>query len=177
MKQISYLIILAFCTTFLLTSCNDTTYAKELENEQTLIKEFIARNNIKVLSSFPVDNVWGENDYVLTSSGLYFHLSNPGEGSDSLEINNKVIPRYIEYTLTEVADTVSHYSILDDNGYTLDFNYGDLNQMCTAFHEAAKYMKRNNSEAKIIVHSKIGFKDKWSPATPMGYDLTIKIQK
>jgi len=108
---------------------------------------------------------------------LYFHLSNPGEGSDSLEINNKVIPRYIEYTLTEVADTVSHYSILDDNGYTLDFNYGDLNQMCTAFHEAAKYMKRNNSEAKIIVHSKIGFKDKWSPATPMGYDLTIKIQK
>ena len=177
MNRISYLIILVFCSLFLITSCNDTTYAKELKLEQNLISDFIARNNINVLSSFPTDKVWGVNDYVLTSSGLYFHLSNAGEGADTLEFNNTIVPRYIEYTLTEASDTTRHTSILDDGGYTLDFTYGDLTQMCTAFHEAAKYMKYNNSEAKIIVHSKIGFKDNWSPATPMGYDLKIKIEK
>jgi len=177
MKRISNLIILAFFSTLLFTSCNDTTYAKELKVEQTLIEDFIKRSNINVLSSFPTDNVWKENDYVLTSSGLYFHLSNYGEGTDTLELSNKIVPRYIEYSLTEVSDTISHISTLDDGGYTMDFTYGDYTAMCTAFHEAASYMKRNNSEAKIIVHSKIGFQENWSPATPMGYDLKIKIQK
>lgn len=178
MKRITYLIILTFCSSLLLTSCNDTTYANELKAEQTLITDFIKRQNIKVLSSFPTDSAgWGKNNYVLTSSGLYFHLSNPGEGTDTLERNNLIVPRYIEYTLTQTPDSASHLSTLDDGGYTMDFYYGNYAQMCTAFHEAAMYMKRNNSEAKIIVHSKIGFKDKWSPATPMGYDLKIKIKK
>jgi hypothetical protein len=130
-----------------------------------------------VLSSFPTDNVWKDKDYVLTSSGLYFHLSNKGSDTISLRLNNTIVPRYIEYNLTEDPDTTSHLSIFDDGGYTNDFVYGNYSQMCTAFHEAAKYMKYNDSEAKIIVHSKIGFQDKWSPATPMGYDLIIKIKK
>lgn len=177
MKQTSILISLVFFSSLLLTSCADTTYAKELKVEQTLIEDYIKRNNIKVLSSFPTDKSWSSNEYVLTASGLYFHLSNPGEGTDSLELNNLITPRYIEYTLTEVSDTISHISTLYDGGYTMDFVYGDYTQMCTAFHEAASYMKRNNSEAKIIVHSKIGFQTNWSPATPMGYDIKIKFKK
>jgi hypothetical protein len=177
MKRISNLIVLALFSSFLLTSCNDTTYAKELKVEQTLIEDFINRNGINVLSSFPTDNVWNDNDYVLTSSGLYFHLSNKGSDTISLRLNYTIVPRYIEYNLAEASDTTSHLSIFDDGGYTNNFVYGNYSQMCTAFHEAAKYMKYNDSEAKIIVHSKIGFQDKWSPATPMGYDLIIKIKK
>lgn len=178
MKRISYLIIIAFVSSLILSSCNDTTYAKELKLEQLLISDYIERNNINVLTTFPADNVvWGDKDYVKTTSGLYFHLSNRGSGVDSLELANIVVPRYREYTLTEVSDTISNWSTIDNDGYTYDFVYGDYTQMCTAFHEAASYMKRNNSEAKIIVHSKIGFKTNWDPATPMGYDLKIKIKK
>jgi len=87
------------------------------------------------------------------------------------------VPRYIQYTLNEVSDTISNWSTIDSNGYTENFTYGDYTQMCMAFHEAAGYMKHNNSEAKIIVYSKIGFKENWNPATPMGYDLKIKIKR
>lgn len=178
MKRIFYLFILVFCSSLLLNSCTDTTYAKELQLEQALITDYIKRNNINVISDFPADNVvWGEKDYVKTASGLYFHLSNKGSDTVSLQLKNRIVPRYIQYTLTEPSDTTSHISTLDDGGYTMDFVYGDYNQMCSAFHEAAKYMKHNDSEAKIIVHSKIGFKENWSPATPMAYDLTIRIQK
>lgn len=179
MKRISYLIILAFCSSAILTSCSDTTYAKELKLEQLLITDYIKRNDINVIKNINPDSVkvWGPNDYVLTSSGLYFHLSNPGSGTDSLELSNTVVPRYIQYSLTEVSDTISNWSTIDNDGYTYDFRYGDYTQMCTAFHEAAAYMKHNYSEAKIIVHSKIGFKANWDPATPMGYDLKIKIKK
>jgi len=38
-------------------------------------------------------------------------------------------------------------------------------------------MKRNESEAKIIVPSKIGFNAEMMSVTPLGYDLLIKIQK
>ena len=178
MKRISYLIIFAFCSSILLSSCSDTTYAKELKLEQALISDYINRNNINVLSSFPADNVvWAENDYVLTASGLYFHLTYSGTDTLTLQLYNTVVPRYIQYTLNEVSDTISNWSTIDSNGYTENFTYGDYTQMCAAFHEAASYMKHNNSEAQIIVYSKIGFQENWDPATPMGYKLKIKIKQ
>ena len=180
MKRISYLIILAFVSSLILSSCGDVTFAKELKLEQQLITDYIKRNDINVIKNIHPDSVkvWGENDYVLTASGLYFHLSNPGSGTEKLEINNTVVPRYIQYTLTEVPVSTSHWSILDDFGSTLNFVYGtSSDNSCPAFQEAVSYMKYNDSEANIIVHSKIGFEDNWKPATPMRYKLRIRIKK
>jgi len=180
MKQISYLIILAFCTSISFSSCTDTTYANELKQERLLIAEYIKRNNINVLSSFPADKKWAENDYVLTASGLYYHLVDSGEIAvgDTIKSGDIVVPRYIEYTLKEVSDTLtSNWSTLDFPYPKSTFSFGDLTQSCTAFHEAASYMVRNNSRARLIVKSKIGFQTYWSPATPLAYDLKIKVQR
>jgi hypothetical protein len=38
-------------------------------------------------------------------------------------------------------------------------------------------MKHNDTEAIIIVHSKINFKEFWTPATPVAYIIKIKFQK
>jgi hypothetical protein len=38
-------------------------------------------------------------------------------------------------------------------------------------------MKRNDTQAKIIVPSKLGFSTNLTSVTPMGYDLKIKIEK
>lgn len=179
MKRISYLIIITFCSSIILSSCANTTYATELLNEQNLIADYIKRNNINVLSSFPADNAYWDshpNDYVKTASGLYFHLTNKGSDAVTLKLSDVIVPRFKQYTLNEVSDTISNWSTIDSNGYTQDFVYGDYTQMCTAFHEAASYMKHNNSEAKLIVYSKIGFKENWNPATPMGYQLKIQIK-
>jgi hypothetical protein len=183
MKQISYLIILAFIASIAFSSCNDTSYANELKQEKILIAEYIKRNNINVLSSFPADKKWGEKDYVLTSSGLYFHLVDSGDivvgdtVKPTLKANDIIVPRYKEYNLYAVADTLtSNWSTLD-YPYPNTFKFGDMTQSCTAFHEAASYMIRNNSRAKLIVKSKIGFQKYWTPATPLAYDLKIKVQK
>jgi hypothetical protein len=174
-----YLLVLTLLTSLVITSCsNNTTYADELKTEQSLIKNYIKREHINVLSKMPT--TWGPNDYVLTESGLYFHLDSVGEKitGDTLEAGNTVIPRYIQYTLGEPADTIRKWSTVDFP-YPETFVYGDATgtYSCTAFQEAVSYMKRSESYAKIIVHSKIGFKANWTPATPIAYELKIRIRK
>ncbi|MBP8945108.1 MAG: DUF4827 family protein [Paludibacteraceae bacterium] len=164
----------------LFSSCSDRkTYAELLKDEKKIIADYIERNNIQVVTTFPKINEWGEKVYVKTASGLYFHLVNPGDTSanaDTVAQNDLVIVRYIQYTLTVPADTISNWNTID-YPYPFTFNYLDYSQACQAFHEAVSYMKRNDSEAKIIVPSKIGFSEYMNSVTPLGYDLKIKIQK
>jgi len=173
-----YLLVLTLLTSVVITSCsNNTTYADELKTEQSLIKNYIKREHINVMSKMPI--TWGPNDYVLTESGLYFHLDSIGDTSVTVEAGNTVIPRYIQYTLGEPADTIRKWTTIEFP-YPTTFVYGDnsdLNISCTAFQEAVSYMKYNDSRAKIIVHSKIGFKENWTPATPIAYELKIRIRK
>lgn len=186
MKRISYLFFLIFLASIFASSCSNTkTYAELLKDEQSLIEGFIKRNNITVVTTFPTDTPWvkdGKDVYALLPSGLYFHMINPGDSSksktykDTLELKNVVVTRYVQYTLAAVADTVSNWSTIDFP-YPPSFVYGDFSQSCKAFQEAAYYMKRNNSEAKIIVPSRIGFQTEMMSVTPLGFDLLIKIKK
>lgn len=179
MKRISYLFFLVFLTSLLSTSCTKTkTYSELLNDEQTLIGAYIKRNNINVLSSFPADKKWGPNDYVLTPTGLYFHLVDSGNTSipDTLQLKNTVVDRYKKYTLNIASDTISNWNTID---FPIpdEFVYGDLTQSFKGFQEAVTYMKRNDSEAKIIVPSIIGIQADMMSVTPYGYYLKIKILK
>lgn len=182
MKRISHLFFLVFLMSLLASSCsNTTTYAELLDNEKAAIKAYIKRNNIEVVSTFPTDTPWvknGKSVYVLTSSGLYFHMVNPGNTTDkdTIVLKNTIVPRFIQYTLGNVTDTIRNWSTID-YPYPSDFTYGDLTQSCKAFHEAVSYMKRNETQAKLIVPSSIGFSSELNSVTPMAYDLNIKFQK
>jgi len=182
MKRISYLFLLVFLTSILASSCSSTkTYAELLNDEKALIKDYLSRNNIEVVSTFPTDTPWvknGKNVYVLTSSGLYFHMVNPGDvtNMDTIVLKNTIVPRFKQYTLAVVADTISNWSTID-YAYPSNFTYGDLTQSCKAFHEAVSYMKRNETEALLIVPSSIGFSTELTSVTPMAYDLKIKFQR
>lgn len=173
-----YLLVLTLLTSLVITSCsNNTTYADELKTEQSLIKNYIKREHINVMSKMPT--TWGPNDYVLTESGLYFHLDSIGDTAVTVEAGNTISPRYIQYTLGEPADTIRKWTTVEFP-YPDTFVYGDnanTTTSCTAFQEAVSYMKNNDSEAKLIVHSKIGFEANWSPATPIAYRLKIRIRK
>jgi len=183
MKRISYLFFLIFITSILASSCSSTeTYAQLLNDESTLIHNFIVRNNIQIINSFPADSIWvknGKDLYVQTSSGLFYHLINPGVSitpDDTLMLKNTVVPRFVQYSLGIPSDTVSNWSTID-YPYPSDFVFGDLTQSCKGFQEAVSYMKRNYSEAKIIVPSKIGFNANMMSVTPLGYDIKIQILK
>jgi hypothetical protein len=183
MKRISILISLTVILSLIISSCSSTaTYAQELQLEKTTIQNYIKREGINVISSFPAKNTkWKDNDYVLTSDGLYFHLVDTGYVSypgDTLELKDKIVARYSEFTLNVPSDTtVNSLSVLE-NPFPSTFVYGNTAQSCTGFQEAVSYMKRNGATAKLIIPSKIGFyASDTNAATPYGYTLNIKIQK
>ena len=181
MKRFSFLFLISVLTSIIISSCSNTvTYAEQLKAEKELIASYIKRNNINVLKSFPQKGVkWGDNDYVKTSSGLYFHLVDSGEVNHAgVAINDIVIPRYKEYNLEEISVlTKSNWSTIE-YPHPGTFTYGSAATIYTGFQEAVGYMKYNNSEAKVIIPSKIGFYyADTSAATPYFYDLKIMIKK
>ena len=182
MKRISYLFFLIFLTSIIASSCSSTkTYAQLLADEKSLIDGFIKRNNIQVVSSYPTDSIWiknGRDIYYLSPSGLYFHLVDKGSGIDSLELKNTVVSRYRQYTLGTPSDTINNWTTVD-SPYPTVFVYGNLSDTrgCSAFQEAASYMKKNYSESKIIVPSKIGFNADMLSVTPLRFDFKIQIRK
>jgi hypothetical protein len=175
MKKLIFLFLGFLSIIFSFSSCSNTkTYAELLKDEKAIIASYIKRNNIQVVTTFPADGDW-DNKYVKTSSGLYFHLVNPGDtaaNADTLASNDVVVIRYRQYTLTEDPDTLYYWNTID-YPYPISFNYLDYTQACTAWHEAVSYMKRNNSEAKLIVPSKIGLSEYMNSVTPLGYDFKI----
>jgi len=180
MKLFLKLFAVTIFISIILSSCTDsTTYADELSAEKLLIADYIKRHNIKVVSTLPTINPWPDNVYFLSKTGLYFRLTNKGDfgaNKDSVENNDLVIPRYIKYTLGVKSDTTFNMTTLD-TPFTSNFNFNDLTQACSGWHEAVSYMKWNNSEAKIIVKSKLDFGVDARPATPYCYDMKIKFQK
>lgn len=172
------LVILAVGVFF--TSCNnDVTYGDQLKNEKALIADFISRNNITVVNTEPTSVPYPENVFYKTSSGLYINISDAGDtSSDSLEVNDEVILRYIKYTLNAKADTSSYLNTLESRE-PVNFNYYDFTQTqsCKGWHEAVSYMKYTNARAKVIVYSKLGFKSDQESVIPYGYDIYLKIIK
>lgn len=158
-----------------MTSCKEeSSYAVQLKAEKALIKEYISRMGISVIEEWPEDSVFAENQYLLTSSGLYIQLLDKGQGTDTVEYNDIIVLRYKKYGLTEYADTLSYWTT-SDTPYPIEFNYGVTSDLaCSAWHEAISYMKRMQSQARIIVPSKIGFSDDSSSIlTPYGYEMKI----
>jgi len=52
-----------------------------LQEEQRAIKRYIDRNNLKILSDYPKDGVFKDNEYFKTSDGLYFQVVDSGNGT------------------------------------------------------------------------------------------------
>ena len=178
MKILSKILIAFLFVSFVFSSCNNTTtYADQLKAEKELIADYIVRHNITVVTEEP--KVWADSVYWLTESGLYFHLINVGDSAapaEVLDTNDLVVPRFYQYTLDAKADTISNWNTID-YAYPTTFNYLDDSQACAAWHEAVSYMKYNNSRARFIVKSKLGFEDASTAVTPYVYDMKIKFQK
>lgn len=160
----------------MLTSCNSDpdSYENLLADQKEAISKFIKRNNINVISSIPEDNIWGENDYYLTSSGLYIHIVDTGSvATDTVAAYQLVLARYNKITLDADPDTIVRYWDPIDAPYPLEFLYGVSDETIDAFQYATKYMDRNNSVAKLIVPSKLGSDDDVDAVTAYYYDFKI----
>lgn len=144
-----------------------------------MIADFMKRQNIHVIYEEPEDDVWGEKDYLKVPGydDLYFHLIDRGDTNYTVKAGNKVLVRYIRYTLTEVSDT-SRYMTTSEQAYPTEFAYQiDYTSAPVGWHEAVMYMGHSGASCKIICPSKQGFDIDKSSVTPYGYDMYIKIPR
>ena len=179
MRYLTIFFSLILASFVLFTGCKDdnVTYAEELKAEQELIADFLSRQQIQVVTVMP-EYPWPDKVYFKSKSGLYFRLESQGDKhlGDSVVPGDIIVTRFDQYTLGVKADTISYRSTIDKDR-PVEFKYLDYTQASTAWHEAVGYMKFNNAEAKIIVPSKIGFSAYSRPATPIGYDMQIRISR
>ncbi len=174
----------------LCAGCAGNTYSRLRDQEDKLIENYISRNNINVLKEVPdEDYIWAENDYLLVPGydDLYFHLRYEGDsifidGDDTIELDpiepqETVVMRYKKFPLTENADTLSYWTILDQ-AYPTEFKYMNTST-CEAvgWHIAVQYMQYTNAECQIICPSKLGFDDDQSSVTPYCYIMRMKIKR
>ena len=168
-------------------SCTDQTYAKQLKTEEKLINEYLKRENINVLKSFPAENAWKPNDYVALDNGMYFHLEKAGEAGDSIKAGNLAIVRFKSYTLSLPVDSIDMWNTIGTQNPP-NFVWGTTDKACEAWLAALALMQRQYSEGKIIAPSKTGFGinaaylnwsvyDDESSVTPRLYYLQLRFRK
>ena len=186
MKHIVIFLLAAILCTISF-SCSDQTYAKQLKAEEKLISDYLQREKINVLHSFPAEDAWGAKDYVALENGMYFHLEKPGLPGDSIKQGNTALVRYKSYTLGIPTDSVVMLNTLGTY-YPAMFIWGGASvQPCTAWLKAISCMQRSESVGKIIAPSKTGFNssnasyfgvsDDESGVTPRLYYLILRFQK
>ena len=160
-------------------SCNQNSYSAKRAAEDKLIADFIARQNINIIYEEPENGQWGEKDYLKVPGydDLYYHLSRTGDSAYEVQSGDRILVRYIRYTLNEIADTAS-YMTTAEQAYPTEFAYQyDYTVACEGWHVAVKYMKYSGAACKIICPSKQGGDSEKSTVTPYGYDMQIKIPR
>ena len=165
----------------LLSGCNSQSYANDLKSEKNLIKDYIKRQGINIITEEPADGAWGANDYLEIADYLYFHLVDAGDTeSEEVLSGDKINLRYMRYTLEVPADTVRYWTT-NDAPDPVSFKYGQSYYsgapFCSAWQYAVMHMKHSGAQAKIICPSKLGFEAEQETVTPYGYDLKIQIEK
>lgn len=162
-----------------MSACNTNSYSAKRAAEDKLIADFIERQQIRVIYEEPEDSVWGEKDYLKVPGydDLYFHMDNYGDTSYTVKSGDKILVRYMRYTLDAIADT-ARYMTTSEQAYPTEFKYLlDYTIAPEGWHVAVKYMKHSGAACKIICPSKQGLDAEKSTVTPYGYDMQIQIPR
>jgi hypothetical protein len=159
------------------SACSSTAddYEELLNAEKKSIEDFIKRNNITVIDQLP-EGDFAPNEFYRTSSGLYINIVRKGEGTTAVRNNQQVLARYYKITLEAQPDTIvrnwdTSGGYTEPDSYYYNYNTYEF----PAFHEAFGLMKYHDSEAKLIVPSKIGTSADKDDVIPYFYHLKIKL--
>jgi FKBP-type peptidyl-prolyl cis-trans isomerase len=171
-----------------IASCSKTkTYADYLEEERKSISRYIDASNIRVQNSKPEETAeWKTDDgrdiYYRSSSGLYYHQIEQGDGAIAPMVRNKVYVRYVGKTLSGnvIYDCTPKVS---PNPESFEISPNPRGKRFgTGFQEAVKYM-REGGRCKIIVPFNLGNGTNWTLSgtlfsdsdnyTPMVYEIWL----
>lgn len=142
MKKGFYVLVLMGCVLNLMftVSCNKTKTFEELKSdEKKVIKKILNEKNITVLSEYPSDGVFGEDEFVQLSSGIYLNVVDSGNGERAvygetdllLRVSGEYYYGDSSYAFTTFSNTASPfefkygyaYNVVSDHSYSYDAYY------------------------------------------------------
>ena len=181
MKKLTLLFVTLLCLGFMFQACDDTkTYAEQLEDEDNAIKDFISKNNIKVLSLADFEAKGNTtdlktNEYVALSGGVYMQIVYKGTG-DSIKIGDRV---QIYYRTWLIDSTLIDYNVTPQGHYydPLEFDVTPPNgsSVVEGLNEGIKFMQQG-TVAGLIVPSQIGYGQSGYQLVPAFSTLLFEIR-
>ncbi len=142
-----------------ISSCDSNlTYANQLDAEKTSIKDFISRNNYKVVDTIPSIVPWPTGVYYLTKSGLYVHVIDTGAFvNKAIQTNTVISVRFLENDMAGELGYTNMYGAADPvellyNNVSTSATYGD----CKAWHEGLTYVG-DGGNIQMIVPASLGW--------------------
>lgn len=74
-----------------LYSCDDSeTFGDRIREEEKNLEQYVADKGFIILKDFPKDGLFGDNEYVKLSNGVYLHISDKGDGQIP-EVGTRII--------------------------------------------------------------------------------------
>ncbi|MDR1523662.1 MAG: DUF4827 domain-containing protein [Tannerella sp.] len=170
MKKGFYVLAFVSCVVSFVfpVSCNDNypTFEELKSAEKKEINRIIAEKGIQVLKEYPANGVFGENEFVELSSGIYLHVTDSGNGNRAQYNATTVLVRMdVEFYDIE-TDSIQKVSYFSNNSYPFEFKYGHAYSVRSAHNtsspdaytyffslamEAVLSYVGENSEVKLLV--------------------------
>ena len=134
---------------FFTPSCNKTpTYGEMKDAEKKIIRKILDEKQITVLTEYPANGVFAENEFVLLKSGIYLHVVDSGNGNravydgyNSTDVLARMSGSYY-YTKNKDTtinnkdkkikrDTVVHFNTFYNSNPPFEFKYGFANSVAS----------------------------------------------
>ena len=171
MNSIKYILLtVATSMLFVMSSCGDSDYEELLDNEKGQISSFMKRNGYYVVSKLPEDSIWDEKMFYKTENNLYIHIDTVGNKNDTLKANDRIVISYIKKTLDVDPEVV-----VDAKKTPLETTFSTSSDMSTGMLRAVSIMRCHDSQAKVIIPSRIGTTEDMNSVTPYLYEMHLKI--
>ena len=109
-----------------IVSCNKTiSYEEKKSAERRIINRMIAEKNIEILTEFPKDSVFGENQFVQLKSGIYLNIVDSGNGNRAESGKTLLLVRTSgEYYTSEGTTS---FNTFENSLPPFEFIYGNAN--------------------------------------------------
>lgn len=133
------------------------TYSDLIKQEKVILDQFVKLKGFKILSEFPKDSIFAENEFLLLENGVYLNISNYGDRThpsigDTIQTTAKGFFMY-KGELTESFDGFNSSS--DETKWPLEFKYGvdkfvASDYLSVGYCSALEYVGSNSTVSMIV---------------------------
>ena len=188
-----FTVLWILCAAIMAVSCGKTkSYTDMLNDEKKAINRLIDERGLEILSEFPKDSIFKENQYVKLKSGLYLNIIDKGTDQRAVLYSTKVYYRCNMHFFLDTDTVMGNYGphsngtnmfpIGSPSGFveSVPFTYGEGSSadatsysymyVSDGLNEALQYVG-DRGKVSLIVPFSIGSYYDQSQGNPIHYEI------